>query len=132
MAAVALLVGGLAGCGGSDSLPRSAATQLQPRVAAIRVAASAGDPVGATAAAGELGRMVATLRATGDLTAKQATEILAAAADVQTQLAQLAPPASENPTSTTTGTTGTAPTAATTGEHPPKGKDKDKGKGKGH
>jgi hypothetical protein len=117
MAAVALLAGGLAGCGGSSSLPPAAATQLQPRVAAIRAAASAGDPIGARAAAGELQRMVTALRASGDLSAKQATAILAAAAQVDTQLALLTPPVAETSTSTTT---------ATTDEHP------GKGKGKGH
>jgi hypothetical protein len=118
MALVALLVGGLAGCGGSGSLPRSAATVLQPRVAAIRVAASAGDPAGARAAAVELRRMVTDLRATGDLSAKQAAAILAAAAEVETQLALLAPPVPENPTSTTDG------------QRPGKGKGKGQDEGK--
>jgi hypothetical protein len=122
MAAVALLVGGLAGCGGERSLPRSAATLLQPRVAAIRVAASTGDPGGARTAAAEVRRMVAALQATGDLRAKQATAILAAVAQVETQLALLAPPPVENPTSTTT-------TATTSDEHPGKGRGKDKGGG---
>ena len=121
---MALLAGGLARCGGSSSLPPAAATQLQPRVAAIRVAASAGDPTGARAAAGELERMVAALRASGDLSAKQATAILAAAAQVDSQLTLLAPPVAESSTSTTTATT------PTTGEHP--GKGKEKGKGEGH
>jgi hypothetical protein len=119
MAAMALLVGGLAGCAGSGSLPRSAAALLQPRVAAIRMAASVGDPAGAMAAAAEVRRTVAALQATGDLSAKQATAILAAAAEVETQLALLAPPAVE--TSTTTATTIDA--------HPAKGKGKDKGDG---
>jgi hypothetical protein len=121
MAAVALLVGGLAGCGGERSLPRSAATLLQPRVAAIRVAASTGDPGGAMAAAAEVRRMAAALQATGDLSAKQATAILAAVAQVETQLALLAPPPVENPTSTTT--------ATTTDAHPGKDRGKDKGGG---
>lgn len=119
--AMALLVGGLAGCGGSGSLPRSAATLLQPRVAAIRVAASAGDPAGARAAAAEVRRMVAALQATGDLSAKQATAILAAAAQVETQLALLAPPP-ETATSTITTTT-------TSDAHAGKGRGKDKGGG---
>jgi hypothetical protein len=122
MVAMALLGGGLAGCGGSGSLPRSAVTVLQPRVAAIRVAASAGDPAGARAAAAEVRRMVAALQATGDLSAKQATAILAAAAQVETQLALLAPPPPppENATSTTT---------TTTDAHPGKGRGKDEGGG---
>jgi hypothetical protein len=121
--AMALLVGGLAGCGGSGSLPRSAATLLQPRVAAIRVAASAGDPAGARAAAAEVRRMVAALQAAGDLSAKQATAILAAAAQVETQLALLAPPP-ETATSTITATTTT-----TSDAHAGKGRGKDKGGG---
>jgi hypothetical protein len=123
MVAVVLLVGGLAGCGASGSLPRSAATLLQPQVAAIRVAAAAGDPAGAMAAAVALRRTVTDLRAAGDLSAEQAAAILAAAAQVETQLALVAPPAAEDPTSAT-------PTTATDGEHPHK--DEGKGKGRGN
>lgn len=114
---MALLVGGLAGCGASGSLPRSAATVLQPQVTAIRAAAVEGDRAGAVAAAVELRRMVTDLRASDDLSAKQAAEILAAAAQVETQLVVLAP---ESPTPQSTSTT--APNA------PHRGKEKGKGK----
>jgi hypothetical protein len=74
------------------------------------------------AAAVALRRTVTDLQAAGDLTAKQATAILAAAAQVETQLGLVAPPAAGGPTSTT-------PTTATDGQHPHK--DDGKGNGKG-
>ena len=119
---MAVLVGGLAGCGGSGSLPRSAATQPS-----LEWRPSGWPPPRATRPAlrpqpAKLRRMVAGLLAAGDLSAKQATAILTATAQVETQLALLTPPASENPTSTST---------ATTGGHPPP-KPKGKGKEEGH
>jgi hypothetical protein len=90
-------------------------------VAAIRVAAAAGDRAAALAAAGELRRMVTELRATDDLSAKQAAAILTAAAQVETRLALLAQPASETPTSVTTGT------PPSTGKGKRKGKRGDEG-----
>ena len=102
MATLALLLLGLASCGGSDALSRPAAARLQPPVAAIRAAAAADDRAGATAAAAELRRVVADLQKTGEITTQQASEILAAGAQVEAHLALLSVPPPENPTSTTT------------------------------
>jgi hypothetical protein len=101
-AVAALLLLGLAGCGAPDTLSRSAAARLQPQVAAIRTAAVSGDRAGALAAAAQLRQMVADLRRTDGITAKQASEVLAAAAQVEAQLALLSAPET---TSTTTETT---------------------------
>ena len=101
MATVALLLG-LAGCGGSDALSRPAAARLQPPVAAIRAAAAGDDRTGATAAAAEVRRVVADLQRTGDISARQASEMLAASAQVEAQLALLSDPRPEASTSTTT------------------------------
>jgi hypothetical protein len=101
MATVALLLG-LASCGGSDALSRPAAARLQPPVAAIRAAAASDDRTGATAAAAEVRSVVADLQKTGEISAQQASEILAAGAQVEAQLALLSDPRPETSTSTTT------------------------------
>jgi hypothetical protein len=87
-------------------------------VAAIRATAVGGDRAGAVAAAAQLRQVVTSLRTTGDITAKQASGVLAAAAQVEAQLALLPPPP-ESPTTTET-TDGN-------GEHPGKGKGKGDG-----
>ena len=71
-------------------------------MAAIRAAAVGDDRAGATAAVAELRRVVADLRNTGEISAQQASEILAAGAQVEAQLALLSVPPPETPTSTTT------------------------------
>ena len=123
---MALLLAALGGCGGSGGVPRSVAALLRPQVSAIRGAASAGDATGARAAAVELRRIVAAQQATGDLGAKQAATILAAANQVEAQLAMLAPPATATPTSTSTATVGST---TTSGGHQEKGKGKERGGG---
>ena len=101
MATVALLLLGLASCGGSDALSRPAAARLQPPVAAIRAAAAGDDRAGATAAVAELRTVVADLRQTGEISGQQASEILAAGAQVESQLALLSVPPPETTTTTT-------------------------------
>jgi len=118
IATVALLLLGLAGCGGSDGLSRPAAARLQPQVAAIRAAAAGGDRAGAMAATAQLRQIVAQLRTTDEITAKQASDVLAAAAQVEAQLALLSGPPPENPTTSTE-------TTETTGKHRGKGKGND-------
>jgi hypothetical protein len=61
--------------------------------------------------------VIADLRTRDDISAKQASDILAAAAEVEGQLGLLSPPPPEDPTSTST---------ETGDEHPAKGKGKGK------
>ena len=121
VATAALLMVGLAGCGGSDRLSRPAAARLQPQVAAIRAAATSGDRAGAMVATANLRQAVDQLRTTDEITPQQASEVNAAVAEVDAQLALLPPPPPKNPTSTTETTV--------TEEGPGPGKGKGKGKG---
>ena len=107
-------------CGtSSPAMSSEAERQLQTQVQAVRSAAENRDRTHADLALGELRTSVATLRRDGKLTAAKANDILAAAADVETQLAAI--PATT--TSTTTALTAPAP--------PPPPQDHE-GKGKGH
>jgi hypothetical protein len=105
---------------GTSSTPAMSATaerQLRTEVQAVRGAAENRDRTHADLALGELRASVANLRRDGKLTAAKTNDVLAAAAEVETQLAAI--PA------TTTSTTNppTAP-APPTQDH--------NGKGKGH
>ena len=93
---VALALGAvlLAGCGGTD-MTRSAATDLQSRVAAVSAAVVDGDQTGAQTALNNLHLVVTNLVARGEISEDKAESILAAAEDVQNQLALM-------PTTTTT------------------------------
>ena len=131
MALVVLLLFGLPGCGRSDALSRPAAARLQPPVAAIRAAAAADDRARATAAAAELRVVVADLRKTGEITTQQASEILAAGAQVEAHLALLSVPPPEITTSTTTEPDGQRPETTTSTTTEPDGQHRDKGKDRG-
>jgi phage-related minor tail protein len=121
--AVALVVAGVAllapACGTSSTpaMSSQAERQLQAQVEAVRSAAENRDRTHADLALSELRTSVATLLRDGEVTATKANAILAAAADVETQLAAI-------PTTTTTPVTTPAP--------PPSQEDHEgKGHGKG-
>jgi hypothetical protein len=97
-----------AGCGGGSGINRQASEQLVTAVARVRAAARAHDVVGATARLGDVRRMVAVLRARGDLSDSAAGRILGAASAVATDL-RLIPTTTTTTTSTTTTTTPTQP-----------------------
>jgi hypothetical protein len=110
----------LSACGGGDppSMSGDAAKRLDAQVAAVRYAVQARDADAAARALETLRTSVEQLRRSGDLTDKRASQIVAAAGSVETQLVSI--------TTTTTTTTTTLPPAP-----PPKpGKGDDK-KGKG-
>lgn len=103
-------------CGSGQAISDSAATDLQARVSAIRTFAETGQPEQSAAGLAELRTVVASLRASGDIDAHRADEVLAAALSVEQQLALV----------TTTTTTSTAPppsTQAPRAESPKRGKD---------
>jgi len=105
-------------CGTSSTpaISSQAERQLQAQVQAVRTAAENRDRTHADLALGELRTSVATLRRDGKVTAAKANNILAAAADVETQLAAI-------PTTTTSTTTPvtTPATAPPTQDHKGKG-----------
>lgn len=92
----ALVALGACGRGGGD-LPEAAAARLEPHIAAIRAAASAGDRAGAEAAVTQLRATVAQMEQAGEIPGERAADVLAGAAAVEAQLGLL--PA---PTTTTT------------------------------
>jgi hypothetical protein len=114
----------LAGCGGArPAVTAAAASQLAAPIDALRRAAIADDPAGASAALAGLRVEVVRLRSAGQISAERAARVLADAADVEAQLASL--PA---PTTTTTSTSTTvAPPPPTAPRH-----DRPKGHGGDH
>jgi hypothetical protein len=100
LVALTIVAGLASSCGSSDSLPESAAADLQGRVTEIRGLAESRQPEQAAGRLAELRAAVATLVEQGEVDRGQADEILAAASSVEQQLALI--------TTTTTSTT-TAP-----------------------
>jgi len=94
LAALALGAVLLAGCGGPD-MTNSASADLQSRVAAVRAAVVDGDSSGAQTALNNLHLVVMNLVGRGELSEGKASDILAAAENVQDQLDLM-------PTTTTT------------------------------
>jgi hypothetical protein len=109
-----------AGCGGHSSIDRQASEQLAGVVAQVRAAARAHDVVAANARLDDIGRMVALLRARGDVSEGAARRILAAADAVRTDLRLVA-----------TTTTSTSTTSSTTSPPPPDKRKEHHGHGKG-
>jgi hypothetical protein len=115
---------GAGACGGSGSgISSAAGARLQLQVAAIRDSAAQGDRAAAESRLQQLRVDVVELRAADTLSSSAATRILHAAADVETNLSLLGPPATRTTTTTTSTTTTTKPK--------PPGKDKGHDKG-GH
>ena len=115
---------GLAGCGREDpAMPAGLAEDLAGRVRQVRVAAAAGDQVGARTALTGGRNAVGDGRGRGQLSEDRAAEILSAAAEVDTRLSLLPVP---RPATTTT-TVARRPAA----EEDRKEEDEDKGRGKG-
>lgn len=99
-----------------------AVSKLDAQVTAVRYAVQARDPDAAAGALDTLRASVEQLRRSGDLTGKRASQILAAAGSVQSQLVSI--------TTTTTTTTTTLPPAPPT--KPGRGDDEgDDGREKG-
>lgn len=94
LVAIAVGVMLLAGCGGPD-MTGTASSDLQSRVAAVTAAVVGGDPVAAQTALNNLQLAVTNLVDRGDLSEDKASDILAAAEGVQSQLSLM-------PTTTTT------------------------------
>jgi hypothetical protein len=130
---VALVVA-LAGCGTDGGIGEASAT-LAPRVAAIRAAAANGDAAAAVGELAALRQSVASLRAAGELSDDDAARVLTASAEVEAELATLAPSVPSPQTAstvagavTTTSTTSTSsPPAAQHKEPKGKGKAEDNG-----
>jgi hypothetical protein len=110
------------GCGGGSSIDRQASQQLAGAVARVRAAARAHDVAGARARLDDVRRMLALLRARGDVSDAAARRILAAADAVGTDL-RLIPTTTTTSTSTTTTTPPRRP--------PPNGKKDHHGRAKG-
>jgi hypothetical protein len=120
---VALVVLAGAGCsGGSMSgMSKEAKQSLQLQAAAVRQSAESGDLAKANDYLTQLTTSVTTLRSEGKLTDAAATQILAAARSVTSQLGAAAPSTTKPTTTTTTAPPPTEP------PKPPKGHDKGKG-----
>ena len=88
---IAAVASTAAACGTSSTAAMSseAQRQLKAQVKAVRSAAENGDRIHVDLALGELRTSVATLLRDGKVTATKANDILAAAADVETQLAAI-------------------------------------------
>jgi len=100
---VALTLGiAAAGCGSSASMSDTASQRLGALVGRVRAAAVAHDAARADAAIATLRTAVHGYETSGDLSAARASEILGAAAQVETRLASIT-------TTTTTTTTTLAP-----------------------
>ena len=119
VASVVVLIGG---CGGDDErIPEAVSAELQDHVAAVRVAAVAGDRPLAEQRLAELRGAVEAARSADELSAPAAAEILEAADGVETQLDLLAPavPAttttSAPPVTTTTTTPAPPPSVVVNG-----------------
>jgi hypothetical protein len=97
--AVAALV--VAGCGTPPDLPEQVAAELRQQAAAIRTAAAGGDRTGAEAALAQLRQRLVELQETDQVAGERAADILAAAAEVESQLALLPAPAPPPPTTVT-------------------------------
>lgn len=81
----ALLV--LVSCGQhATGIGQRASAALDPQVQQVRAAATAGDQAGAARKLAELRQTVADLRQRGELSEEGAAKVLAAAAEVETQL----------------------------------------------
>ena len=134
-AVVALAVILLGGCG--DGPGPMATSDLDERVAAVRLAAERGDAEGARESLAVLVAEVGRRAEAGTIDADRAGAILAAAKEVEDDLALLDGSTTTTTTRRTTTTTTTAPTTTATTK-PPKGDDhedgggKRKGKGKRH
>jgi hypothetical protein len=119
---------GACGAGGNDaSLSADASARLRPLVREVRLDVESYDPAAAADSLQELRTTTISLRRTGSISDAQAATVLAAAADVETNLA-------DAPTTTTTTTTPptTTPAAPKPGKGPGPGHGDDKGKdGKG-
>jgi hypothetical protein len=114
----------LAACGGGDlpSMSGDAAKTLDEQVTAVRYAVQARDADAATRALDTLRASVERLRRSGDLTDKRASQILAAAGAVGSQLVSI---------TTTTTTTTTLPPAPPTKPVKGHGKEDKGGNGQG-
>ncbi len=109
----------LTGCG-SSSMSGQAATTLQLDANAVDRAARAGDGLAVDTALRRLRAHVASLRASGDLSAERAARVIAAAAAVALDVPRPTPPASPTP----------SPRPAVQVKAPAPAPDKHKGKGK--
>ena len=89
-----------ASCSGHQSVTATARRTLAPGLVRLRQSADGHDAAGAQAALTEIQTRVATLKANGDLTDSGARRILAAAQQVQTQLALITTTTSTEPTTT--------------------------------
>jgi hypothetical protein len=124
LVAIALVTLLLTACGGGGmpTMSDDAASRVQSQVTAVRNAVAARDADGAARALATLRSTVEHLRRSGDVSAAKASEIVAAATDVQAQLVAI---------TTTTTTTTTRPPAPPT--KPAKGPKGDEGEhGNGH
>ena len=89
----------LVGCGQEGAgIGQSASAVLDPQVQQVRAAASNGDPAGAARELAELRQTVAGLRQRGELSESAAAKVLAAAAEVEAQLAGITPATQVAPT----------------------------------
>lgn len=87
---LAAVVLALSACGGDPGLSTAVAGELQDEVGAVRSAAEEGDADGAQAALEELRAAVDRGVQAGEIDAERARQILAAAADVEGRLEDLA------------------------------------------
>ena len=113
------LVAVAAGCGSSGSMSDAARDRLDVLVGKVRAAAVARDRYAADRALASLRQSVRSYQQHGDISAARATEILDAAARVETRLVRF--------TTTTTTTTTTLPEPSDEGHDRPEHGDKDKG-----
>lgn len=115
------------GCGNEAGVGLVASERLTPEVQAIRAAAENGDREAATEKLAELRQKVAELRAAGQVSEAAASQILAAANEVEVQLAVLPSPTVESPPQGGGPDRGGTRTV-TTKKEPDKDKEKENGK----
>ena len=125
-----------AACGrGEAGIGQVASKQLTPQVQQIRAAVTSGDAAATAAKLAELRRTVADLRQGGALTDAGATEVLAAAAEVEAGIGAPLPDRSASTPSSlssqTTSTTVPGRSGSRETQPAPSGKGEEKGGGKG-